>query len=415
MLPQSRRQQSNMFKEVINVDWAQEKILITGGTGFLGANLTRHLIAKKQVQPENIRIFYLENTPTNALDGINGLEMRPGNMLNKDQVKEVCKDVSIVFHTAASTTFEPKAKKIQWLINVEGTRNLLDIAKKSNTIKRICYTSTINTLGAPNPFGSIGTIETSNQYTNKPKVHSFNSSKEALEFADMVHEGTAPKKWWKQIEIGYHDSKLAAQELVNRAVEKENLDIVSVLPGTFFGPFDVFIGPSVYLLQIYNNRMPGVLKTGFPVVHVDDVVNGHFLAIEKGKKGERYIITGFEEDNRYLKDMAKIIAEVIQEKEPDRKIKKKFSTFPFFLANFAASLSELYAKLFKKPCLLSKAAVKAASFPNFYSYDKAQRDLGYIPQKTFRQGVEDTYDFMKKNQLFERKGREMDKIFIKKP
>ena len=396
------------------MDLNDGEILITGGTGFLGANIAHYLINSKNVDPKRIRVFYLENTSTRALEGLPPLRLYPGNILDKESLKKACDGCSYIFHTVGSTSFEPRAKKIQWLINVEGTRNLIDIVKESSSINRICYTSTVNTLGCPDPIGSIGTIETSNPYTNEPNVHSFNSQEGALEFADSIHDGTGPKKWWKKIGIGYFDSKLAAQELISRAVDKDNLNIVSVLPGTFFGPYDIFIGTGLYLIQIYNNALPGVLKTGFPLTHVEDVVIGHLLAMEKGTAGEKYIITGKEGDNRYLKDMATIIAKMLKEKEPDKKIRTKFKTFPFFLAKIGALFSELYAKLFNKPCLLSRAAVKAASYPSFYSYEKANREIGYEPHRSFEEAISEMYDYMKQEDLFSEKGRRMDKILIKK-
>lgn len=391
-----------------------QKILITGGTGLLGSNIAHYLIEKRNVPPKKIRIFFLENTSTKALEDLPPLDMVPGDILNKQNLENACDGIELVFHTVGSTTFEPRAKKLQWFINVQGTQNIIDVLKNTKTFKRMVYTSTVNTLGCPNPKGSIGTIETSDPYINENKVHSFDSKREILNFADSINENRAPKKWWKKIKIGYHDSKLAAQELVNRTVEEMDLDIVSVLPGTFFGPYDVFIGPGVYLVQVYNSGLPGVLKTGFPLMHVEDVVRGHILAMEKGRKGEKYIITGKEEDNRYLKDMVNIIAETILEKEPDKKLRTKFITFPFFIAKLGAFFSELYSKLFKKPCILSKSTIKAASFPNFYSYEKAENDLGYTPEKTFKQGIEDLYDYYKTNNLLCEKQRKGDQIILEK-
>ncbi|MGV9205668.1 MAG: hypothetical protein ACOC44_16795 [Promethearchaeia archaeon] len=168
----------------------------------------------------------------------------------------------------------------------------------------------------------MGTIETSSPYKNEPKVHTFDSAEEALSFADAVHQGTASQKWWKKIDIGYYDSKLAAQELISREVKENGLNIVSVLPDTFFGPYDFFIGNGMYLIRIYNNSMPGVLK---------------------------------------------------------------------------------------EPCLLSRAMVKAASYPSFYSNEKAEQELGYTPQFSFKKAVADMYDYYKKIAYFSKKTRLIDK------
>ncbi|TFF93346.1 MAG: NAD-dependent epimerase/dehydratase family protein, partial [Promethearchaeota archaeon] len=376
-----------------------------------GSNLIRFLIEKRGVKPSDLRIFYLENTSNLAIDDLPELELYPGNILDLDSVKSACENMDLIYHTVGNTSFEPRNRKIQWLVNVEGTRNLLAAVKNREEIEKICYTSTVNTLGCPDPKGSLGTLDTSSPYENEPRLHSFHSKEEILEFADAVHQGYAPKKWWKEIGIGYYDSKLAAQELINRAVEKEHLNIVSVLPGTFFGPHDVFIGNGMYLIRVYNNAMPGGIKGGgLPLCHVEDVVRGHVLAMEKGSPGERYIITGREEDNLYMTEMLKVIADVIQEREPDKKIKTKFIKIPLFLAKMGASIAEPILRIFKKPIVISKHIVRAGSYPSFYSYQKAHQDLGYSPQKTFRNAVEDMYEYYKRHDYFNKTQREVDKF-----
>lgn len=386
----------------------EKNILITGGTGFLGANLVHKLIQKMHIPESQIKVFYLKNTSIQAIEEFEQIQFFEGNILNKGDLKQACKEVDVIFHTVGNTSFDPRIKKMQWLVNVEGTRNLLQVMKKNENIQKLCYTSTVNSLGCPNPIGSLGTIETSNPYENEKKVHSFDSSEDALSFADAVHNERAPKKWWKKIGIGYYDSKLVAQEMVLRAVRDQGLNIVSVLPGTFFGPYDIFIGNGMYLIRIYNNAMPGVLKAGLPLAHVSDIVRGHILAMEKGKKGERYIITGRKEDNLFQKEMAHKIAEVLQQKEPQKEIKSNFKVFPPRIAKIGAFFSELYSKIFNKPCLLSRAMIKAASYPSFYSNKKAKQELGYVPQYSFEKAVEDMYEYYQKIDYFSKKTRQID-------
>jgi len=392
------------------------KILVTGGTGHLGSSLIHYLVNELNISPKNIRIFYLKNTPVNSLMDIkdfNNFEFFDGNILNYEDVNNSIKNIDYIFHTVGNTTFDPRLKKIQWLVNVEGTRNVLEACIKNENVKRICYTSTVNSLGVPNPIGTIGDFENCNPYTNKPKLHTFNSSEETLEFVEKVHKSEIPK-WWKKIGICYFDSKLAAQELVLDYVKNYDLDIVSILPGTMIGPYDYLISGGMYVISIYNNMMPGVLKGGMPFMHVMDSVEGHILSIEKGKKGERYIITGLEEDCLYLKDMVKIIADVIKEQEPNHKVKIPKIEFNKNLAMIAGLFIEIFGKIFNKPVPLSRDAVKAGSLPTFYSYKKAKDELGYYPKRTFRQGVIDAFRYLKSNNLLNQKTRNADKLDIKK-
>jgi dihydroflavonol-4-reductase len=267
----------------------------------------------------------------------------------------------------------------------------------------------VNVLGCPDPPGSLGTVSACRPYTSRPRVFSFASSDETLAFADAVHESRAPKGWERRIGIGYFDSKLAGQELVDRAVREEGLDVVSVLPGTFFGPRDLLIGSSMYIARIRKNAIPAVSRTGLPLGHVEDVARGHVLAMTHGRPGGRYIVTGKPEDNRYLDDMLNIIAEVVQRKEPNRRIRSRFPTLPGPLILAAALFAETSAIVRGTPCLLSRDAVRGGSFASFYSNNETEREIGYVPRKTFREAVEDAWEYMSREGLLDRTNREMDK------
>jgi len=388
---------------------ADERVLITGGNGFLGANLATLLVKAEGVPGESIRVLYLEGGPTGALRDLPGLEIVPGDVLNPESVAAACRDRTVVFLTAGVTSFDPRLKRIQWLVNVEGTRNVLRAAAESGSVKRVCYTSTVNVLGCPDPPGSLGIISACRPYTSRPRVFSFPSPGETLAFADAVHEGRAPQGWEQKIGIGYFDSKLAGQELVDRAVREEGLDAVSVLPGTFFGPRDLLIGPSMYIAQVRKNAFPAVSRTGLPLGHVEDVARGHVLAAVRGRPGGRYIVTGKPQDNRYLDDMLGIIAEVVQRKEPHRRVRSRFPILPGPLIKAATFLAETFAIVRGTPCLISRDAVRGGSFPSFYSNEETEREIGYVPRKSFREAVEDAWEYMSRAGLLDRTEREMDK------
>jgi len=391
------------------IDITQSKILITGGTGHLGSALTHYLVQQRKALAHNIRIFYLPNSPTQSLDDIQGLDMFAGNVLNADEVQAACKGVEIVFHLIGSTTFDTRQQPLQWQVNVEGTRNVLEAYRQSTTIKKLCYTSTVNVLGVPNPIGNVGNFNNSNPYTNTPRLHSFVSVEDTLRFIAEVKNDKNNLKKLKN-NIGYYDSKLAAQELVNDYVKRFNLNITSVLPGTMFGPYDHLIGTGLYLISLYNNQMPVVLKGGLPLAHVMDVAEGHVLAMEKAVSGSHYILSGFENDNHYLKDMCSIIVQVLQQRFPDKKFNAPKIVVPAWLAMAAAYVSEHYAKAFNKPMLLSRSAVKPGAYPSFYSSKNAIEDLGYQPKHSFKQAVEDMLDYYIKHNLLQSTGRWIDKI-----
>lgn len=382
---------------------AEEKFVVAGGTGFIGSRVIRKLIAEG-VQPQNIRVIYYPGSLTTAVDDL-PVELYPLDILDKESIPEAFKGFKYLFYLIGNTAMDSKSKRIQWLVNVEGVRNMLEYCHE---FERIVYTSTVNVLGAPNPVGSLGDEQSSPYVSERPEVgkeipkyHSFDSPEETLEFANAIYDGTGPKKWWKKIGIGYFDSKLAGQELVYRAFKDEGLPIVSVLPGQNYGPGDDMIGNGLYLLRIQTNSLPGYTKGGGnPCMHVDDEANGHYLAMLKGRLGEPYIVTGFEEDNLYIQDKLRIIAEIVQEKEPDRKIKVPSLGIGRRVGWFVGLLFDFISIFRKKPLPLGRDSVRAGSFTNFFTYRKAERELGYTPTKTFRQAVEEMYDYYKEKGYF---------------
>ncbi|MHA1268333.1 MAG: NAD-dependent epimerase/dehydratase family protein [Candidatus Helarchaeota archaeon] len=387
------------------VEFKDKKFLIIGGTGFIGSRLTRLLI-KSGVNSSNIRVAYYPNSLTTSIEDLS-VELYPVDILDKEKLKLAFKGINFVFHFAGNTSMDIKKRKIQWLVNVEGTRNIMELCLEME-IDKIVYTSTVNTLGCPYPIGSLGDENTSPYVSDRPEIgkkvpknHMFDNPEDALDFADSIHNGTI-NKWWKQIKIGYFDSKLAAQEIVNRFFKNNNLPVVSILPGTCFGPGDDLIGNGLYILQIRNNGMPGYLKKGgYPLAHVDDVAMGHLLGLTKGKTGDRYIITGNDDDNKPMKEMIKIIAEIVQSKEPNRKIKVPKLGIGKKLGWFLGLIFELFGNT----QVLNRSSMKAGSFPSFYTSKKAMQELDYSPKRSFRQGIEEMYDYYKSKNYLEYKKR----------
>lgn len=394
------------------IDLREGKVLVTGGTGFIGSRVVRKLISEG-TRPENIRVLYYPNSPTSAIDDLK-VELFPADIIDEQRVQEAVIGCKHVFHLVGNTAMEKKAKKIQWLINVEGTLNVLMAAEKAN-VEKIVYTSTVNALGCPHPDGSLGNEETSPYKSERPeigkkvpKLHSFDTPQEALDFADAIHKGSAPKKWWKKIGIGYYDSKLAAQEIVNRFHKEKGLAVTSVLPGTCFGPGDDQIGFGLMLIRLRQNTVPGYLKRhGLPLMHVDDQATGHYLAMQKGRVGERYCITGKESDNKTEQEMMEIMVEILREKEPDRKIKVPKIGLGKLGGAIVGTLLDFIANFQKKPLPIGKDSIRAGSHKSYYSYEKAKRELNYSPIRDFSQAISEMYEYYKERgylELTERRG-----------
>jgi nucleoside-diphosphate-sugar epimerase len=142
---------------------------------------------------------------------------------------------------------------------------------------------------------------------------------------------------------------------------------------------------------------------------VMDLVEGHVLAMESGAPGSCYIITGRAEGNLRFKDAMRIMADVLRERFPGKKVRAPSFVIPTWAAEAAAFFLEMLAALRRRPCLLSRAAVRAGSVPLFYTYQNAARDLGYEPKRTFRRGVEEMTAYLHEKGLFESGGRIIDR------
>lgn len=364
------------------------RILVTGGSGHLGRALVGKLIRERRIPPRDIRVMFLEGTPTDGLAGFEGLDLFPGDVRKTADVEQAMQGADFVFHLAASTTFDPRGKRTQWQVNVEGTRRVLDAAERSTTVRKVCHTSTVNALGVPNPRGSLGDLASADPYRSRPRLHAFASREETLRFADEVRTGRIPR-WERRIGIGYFDSKLAAQELVSERARTGRLNVVSVLPGTFFGPCGVPTGNGAYFLALYRRKLPGVLAGGLSLGHVEDIVDGHLLAMERGAPGSRHIVTGQPGDNLRFREIMGILVEVLRRRFPERRIPRPSIVWPSALARAAAAASEGFAGVSGRPCVLSRDLVKAGAQPLFYSSEAARRDLGYVPLRSFREAAEE--------------------------
>jgi dihydroflavonol-4-reductase len=229
--------------------------VVTGGSGMLGSRIARLLVERGA----RVRVTYRPGDSVQALGDL-PVEHRPADILDGEAVAAAIEGAEVVFHTAALVSFKPALYARQMEVNVEGTRNLLAAAARA-AVRRVVHTSTINTLGIP-PAGTVGDEETP-----------FN---------------------WTEHRLGYMDSKRAAEELaLETARQPDGPDVVAALPGTFFGPGDVNLNAASYVRVVARSPLvvfapPG----GTTVAHVDDVAAGHLLALERGRRGGRYVLGG---------------------------------------------------------------------------------------------------------------------------
>jgi dihydroflavonol-4-reductase len=166
----------------------------------------------------------------------------------------------------------------------------------------------------------------------------------------------------------YKRSKLLAEREVERRVAEEGLPCVIVSPSTPIGPRDIKPTPTGRIItETANGKLPAFVDTGLNLVHVDDVAEGHFAALERGRIGENYILGGADVS---LQAMLGEIAVLAGRKPPRIKLPRG----PLFALAHGA---EAFARLTGKEPMLTVDALRMSRYHMFFSSAKAERELGY--------------------------------------
>jgi dihydroflavonol-4-reductase len=304
-------------------------VLVTGASGFVGAAVTRALLA----QGRQVRVLLRPNSDRRNVAGLE-VEERIGSLEDAASLAAAVSGCGALYHVAADYRLWVRDERAMLQVNVEGTR-LLMLAALDGGVERIVYTSSVATLGLASNGGLADETTPSR-------------------FSDMIGP--------------YKRSKFLAEEVVRGLVAERALPAVIVNPSTPVGPGDVKPTPTGRLIvEAASGRMPAFVDTGLNIVHVDDVAAGHLLAEEKGVIGERYILGG---ENLALAEILRRIALLTQRKPPTLNI-------PIPLIWPIAIGAEAWAHLSGKEPFVTRDGLRMARKKMFFSAAKAERALGY--------------------------------------
>ena len=299
---------------------------LTGGTGFVGANLARELLAAGW----NVRALAratsdrrnLANLPLEIVDGA----------LGDAHLAEAMQGCDALFHVAAHYSLFRADRDAVIAANVDGTRAVLASARKAGVAKTV-YTSSVAAIGVKS--GAV---------------------------ADETYQ-SAPERL-----IGaYKRSKyLAEREAVAAARNGQFVTIVN--PTTPIGPWDRKPTPTgEILVRLITGNMPAIVDTGLNFVDVGAVARGHLLAYERGSSGERYILGG---ENLSLRNFLATAARIARVSAPRIAI-------PHWIPLGVAWLDETFSPKFGRTPSIPIDGVKMSREAMFYRSDKAERELGY--------------------------------------
>ncbi|MGB8275913.1 MAG: hopanoid-associated sugar epimerase [Alphaproteobacteria bacterium] len=321
------------------------RILVTGGSGFVGSAVVRRLLSAGH----EVRAL---TRPTSGTENLSGLavEIVTGDLVEPRSLSAAVAGCGGVFHVAADYRLWVRDPARMYEANVTGTRNLMRAALAAG-VSRIVYTSSVATLGIA-AGGASADEET-------PST-----------LADMIGH--------------YKRSKFLAEAAVRELVEQEGLAAVIVNPAAPVGPRDIKPTPTGRLIvDAAAGRIPAYVETGLNVVHVDDVAEGHLLAFERGRVGERYILGG---TNMTLREILSEIAAITGGRAPRIKL-------PHAAVLPVAFAAEMLARVIPGlDPVATVAEVRMAKKRMFFSSDKARRDLGYSPRPA-RAALEDAVEW----------------------
>jgi dihydroflavonol-4-reductase len=305
------------------------RVLVTGASGFVGSAVAR--IARER--GFDVRVVIRKTSSRQNLEGLDA-EVVIGDMRDETSMRAAMKGVRYLLHVAADYRIWARDPGEIERANLEGTEATMRAALAEG-VERIVYTSSVATLKV-SPAG------------------------------DIVDE-TKPAQAHQTIGA-YKRSKVLAERAVERMVANDGLPAVIVNPSTPIGPRDVKPTPTGRIIvEAATGKIPAFVDTGLNLVHVDDVANGHFLALERGVIGERYILGG---ENLSLQQMLADIAGLAGRKPPTIKLPRG-PLYPLAIG------AELYAKFSGKEPFVTVDGLRMSKNKMYFTSAKAERELGY--------------------------------------
>lgn len=315
------------------------KVLLTGASGHLGANILRVLSSR------NYKVRVLVRSDTRAIDGI-PCEVVKGDLLDFEILKKALDGVDAVIHSAALISISGGKHGLVWKTNVEGLQNVLR-AMEEMGVRRLVYVSSIHA------FKDTGDV------VNEDSPLNFDGSE-------------------------YDRSKAKGIEMVRQYSEK-GLDIITICPTALVGPYDFkpsFFGR--FLLSLAKGKVPALVEGSFDFVDVMDVAEAVVNGLEMGDRGDIFITSG-----QYLKivELAEIWGEIAGVRVPKVVV-------PLGLAKMGGWFFEKLGNIFNFDPIYTYEAIKALYWRSPISSQKARERLKFHP-RLISETLKDTYLWFK--------------------
>jgi dihydroflavonol-4-reductase len=319
------------------------KAFVTGATGFLGC----HVAGVLGEQGAELRLLV---RPTSNLKNLEGLkaETATGDLRDSASLERAMAGCDTVFHVAADYRLWVRDPAEMYRSNVEGTRTILEAARKAG-VRCVVYTSSVATIG----------------FTGNGHPADEDSP---VALADMIGH--------------YKRSKFMAEQIAMEA-GRGGMRVVTVNPTTPVGEQDIKPTPTGRIVvDFLKRKFPAYVETGLNLVDVRECAHGHIAAMEKGKSGARYILGG---ENLTLKQILDKLAAISGLPSPTVKL-------PYALAYVAGAVDEMFSgRLLGREPRATVETVRMGKKKMWASSARAERELGWkqIPvDSALRRAVE---------------------------
>lgn len=307
--------------------------LVTGATGHIGNVLVRKLIERG----EKVRALILPNECGASIQDLE-VEAIEGDILNKESLYKSMKGVKGVFHLAGVISIMPGSDEVVRRVNIEGTRNILEVAREMN-VGKFVYTSSI---------------------------HAIRRVEEGIIDESLPYDPNNP--------YGEYDRAKAEATLEVQQAAQAGLEAVIACPTGVIGPYDFRGSLMGSVIHEAAKSKPTLYVDGaYDFVDVRDVAEGLMAAAEKGRRGESYILSGHKISVRYL-------LETVREITGRRFFQMKI---PFDLAKFAALFTPMYYSVSKVNPRFTPYSLEVLRSNSNISHAKATRELNYTPRPMY--------------------------------
>ncbi|TFG07650.1 NAD-dependent epimerase/dehydratase family protein [Candidatus Thorarchaeota archaeon] len=329
------------------------KVLVTGGTGFIGRRLIHRLVK----EGHDVRAFVRKTSNTHGLP--EGIEFVEGALLDIESLENATKGVEAVLHLAAYFDFYPSDVDLMYEVNVQGTKNVMN-ACVGTSVERFIYCSSTEAIGPVRyPPGN---------------------------------EDTELRP-----QFDYGESKVMAEKAVRQIAEDTGLNYIILRPTGVMGEGDLYTAYET--IKAINQGevpvLPGDGEKHIMYTHVDDIADGFVKALTSKSALDNTIILAPDEPMTY-NELIKFLGECLGVDPPKRHV-------PTTLAKIGIGLLSPIKNRGKTTFLWHPKTIESMDQERWYSNEKAKRLLGWNPEYAMQEGIKRAIDWYYENGYLEKR------------